>query len=259
LSVRLGPGDGGRILVHSFAGDDWQQCRDHVREKLDLASRRTSVTSGAELAALAGVHADTTAFVKRLWHGSERAAGTLVETYLRGRGMTCQIPPTIRFLPRCFHRESGTRPPAMAAAVQGPSRQIVALVRTWLKADGGGKAAVTPVRKTLGSCRGGAVRLGLAANHMAVAEGIETALSVMQASGVTCWAALGSNGLCALILPPLPLASVVTIAADNDHTRTGIAAAHDAAARWTAEGRTVRIALPPPGMDFNDLLCEGHQ
>ena len=85
LSVRLGPGDGGRILVHSFAGDDWQQCRDHVREKLDLASRRTSVTSGAELAALAGVHADTTAFVKRLWHGSERAAGALVETYLRGR------------------------------------------------------------------------------------------------------------------------------------------------------------------------------
>ncbi len=31
-------------------------------------------------------------------------------------------------------------------------------------------------------------------------------------------------------------------------------AAHSAAARWRLEGRSVRIARPPLGMDFNDML-----
>ena len=36
--------------------------------------------------------------------------------------------------------------------------------------------------------------------------------------------------------------------------RTMLAAALDAARRWVREGRTVRIARPPTGMDFNDVL-----
>ena len=44
-------------------------------------------------------------------------------------------------------------------------------------------------------------------------------------------------------------------AADHDANGTGERAAHDAAARWLAEGRRVRIAMPPePGADFNDVL-----
>ena len=34
----------------------------------------------------------------------------------------------------------------------------------------------------------------------------------------------------------------------------GEAAAVDCAWRWKGEGRRVRIARPPRGMDFNDLL-----
>ena len=58
-----------------------------------------------------------------------------------------------------------------------------------------------------------------------------------------------------LILPPLPLAATVVILADHDANGAGEHAARAAAARWLAEGRRVRIALPPePGTDFADLL-----
>jgi len=44
----------------------------------------------------------------------------------------------------------------------------------------------------------------------------------------------------------------VIVLADGDDP--GEAAARDCAWRWKREGRRVRIAHPPQGMDFNDLL-----
>ena len=42
------------------------------------------------------------------------------------------------------------------------------------------------------------------------------------------------------------------VLADGDDA--GEAAARDAALRWKREGRRVRIAHPPQGLDFNDML-----
>jgi hypothetical protein len=47
----------------------------------------------------------------------------------------------------------------------------------------------------------------------------------------------------------------VIVLADGDDP--GEAAARDCASRWQREGRRVRIARPPRGMDFNDLLLRG--
>ena len=44
----------------------------------------------------------------------------------------------------------------------------------------------------------------------------------------------------------------VTVLADGDEA--GEAAARECAWRWKREGRRVRIARPPRGLDFNDLL-----
>ena len=44
----------------------------------------------------------------------------------------------------------------------------------------------------------------------------------------------------------------VIVLADGDDP--GEAAAQECARRWTREGRRVRIARAPRGMDFNDLL-----
>ena len=86
-----------------------------------------------------------------------------------------------------------------------------------------------------------------------IAEGIETGLAATQACGVPAWAALSTSGMRALVLPPL--VHTVILLADHDVNGSGERAARAAADRWLAEGRRVRLALPPePGSDFNDLL-----
>jgi putative DNA primase/helicase len=78
----------------------------------------------------------------------------------------------------------------------------------------------------------------------------------MIASGWPGWAAISATGIERLILPPSPVASQVLIGADHDESSTGERAARAAAARWVAEGRRVRIALPPDvGSDWSDVLC----
>ena len=102
----------------------------------------------------------------------------------------------------------------------------------------------------LGPCRGGAVRLAPAGNVLMVGEGIETCLAAMQATGHPAWAALSTSGLSTLDLPH-DVRDVIVFADGDD---AGEAAARGAALRWKREGRRVRIAHPPQGMDFNDML-----
>ena len=95
----------------------------------------------------------------------------------------------------------------MVAAVQAPDRSITAIHRTYIRDDGRGKAGVAKPKMMLGSVNGGAVRLAYAAPKMVVAEGIETALSVLEATGLPVWAALSASYFLGLALPALPLAA----------------------------------------------------
>jgi hypothetical protein len=83
-----------------------------------------------------------------------------------------------------------------------------------------------------------------------VGEGIETCLAGMQATGLPAWAALSTSGLRSLDLPN-DVRDIIVLA---DGDEPGEAAAQDCGVRWKREGRRVRIARPPRGADFNDLL-----
>jgi putative DNA primase/helicase len=72
----------------------------------------------------------------------------------------------------------------------------------------------------------------------------------MQATGYTAWASLSTSGIRALDLPET-IRDLIVLADGDD---AGEAAARDCAWRWKREGRRVRVARPPQGMDFNDLL-----
>ena len=193
---------------------------------------------------------------RRLWSMCRLADGSVVEKYLHSRGIRVPIPASIRFLSGAWHSEARTSFPAMIAVVQDVTGRITGVHRTYLAVDGSSKAAVAPAKKMLGSCVGGAVRLAKIGSTLAITEGIETGLSVLQATGTPTWAALSASGLAALRLPPVPAAETVVVFADHDPA--GIAAAEAAMTRWHAEGRRVRLALPPkPGSDFNDVLRGG--
>jgi hypothetical protein len=138
----------------------------------------------------------------------------------------------------------------VALITRGTDDTPLAVHRTFLGRDGAGKAPVEPQKMMLGPCRGGAVRLSPAADVLMVGEGIETCFAAMQATGRAAWAALSTSGLRTLDLPDT--VREVIVLADGDEP--GGTAARDCAWRWKREGRRVRIARPPQGMDFNDLL-----
>lgn len=191
--------------------------------------------------------------VRELWIKAGPTPGSLVETYLRSRGIAVAIPATLRFLASARHSPSGLILPTMIAAITvWPDRKPCAVHRTFLAPDGLGKAKIDSPRMTLGPCVQGAVRLAEASDGVMVGEGIETCLAAMQATGRPAWAALSTSGMRRLLLPPH--VKEVTLLADAD--APGEAAAKDAAERWVREGRRVRIARPPRGKDFNDLLLE---
>ena len=247
LSIR---DEGDTVLTHCHGGCSQEAVID-VLKSHGLWKTRDADDRFAKIAIAKALKPHPRALA--LWREAVPATGTFVERYLRARGIICPIPPTIRFLRDAKHPE-GRFPAMLAAVARVPSQKIVAVHRTFLAHDGSGKAPVEPEKMSLGSVSGGAVRLTQAGEHLAVAEGIETALSVFLATGIPMWSALSADGIAALALPPLPLARTVTICADADDNGTGIKKAYKAAERWFVEGRIVRITCPPTGTDFNDIL-----
>ena len=185
-----------------------------------------------------------------IWESAKRAQGTLVEVYLASRGIHLAAPVALRFHPGLKHPSGGIWPAMVALVTRGSDGKPLAIHRTYLARDGIGKAPVEPQKMMLGPCRGGAVRLAKPGDVLMVGEGIETCLAAMQASGHPAWAALSTSGLRALDLPK-DVRDVIVLA---DGDEAGEAAARDCALRWQREGRRVRIARPPQGMDFNDML-----
>ena len=116
------------------------------------------------------------------------------------------------------------------------------------------KAATDAPKLTLGQLRHGGVWLSpfeSIGEQLAVAEGIETALSVMQLTRLPTVAALSAAGMQSLRWP----AQVrrLSIAADNDEA--GLKAATRLLERALRAGLQAQLKIPAKGKnDFNDLL-----
>jgi len=205
------------------------------------------------------------------WRNAAPAAGSLVERYLRSRGITCPPPAPIRFLPRQRNWSDGRTYPAMISLVQrvpgdedpGASRSAVSLIDAgahYTFLQGGGpdgpvrKATTDACKLTLGQLRHGGVWLTpveTIGEQLAVAEGIETALSVMQITKLPTVAALSAAGMRSLRWPSQ--VQQLWIAADNDEA--GLRAAEVLLGRALSAGLLAHIKVPTRGKnDFNDLL-----
>jgi putative DNA primase/helicase len=184
--------------------------------------------------------------------------GTAGQTYLAGRGLQVPDTPDLLFHPDLTYWDTRTGYPALVAIVRNAAGERIAIHRTYLAVDRAIKADVPKPRMMLGSVAGGAVRLGDVGEHgvVGLAEGIETALSVMQACpALPVWAALSSGNLEQIVLPPQVARGVLL--ADHDGEGVGLKVAERAAGRFHAEGRRVWIAHPPEaGDDFNDLFLK---
>ncbi len=206
----------------------------------------------------------------------EGIACTPVALYLAGRGIDLaelgRAPRALRFHTDAWCGEVRQGLPAMLAAITNGAGEHVATHRTWLAQDAAGqwrKAALQEPKKTLGSYAGGFIPLQRGASGkpmrtapegeaVAIAEGIETALSVALACPELRVIAAVSLGNMARIVLPAAVRTVI-VCADNDGAENDSAARAlaGAVAAFGKGGRRVRLARPPVGKDFNDTLQAG--
>lgn len=214
-------------------------------------------------------------FAAELWFKAKPWKGTPVERYLsvaRGVPVAEFASPlsSIRYEPDAVCGVTGEVMPAMLTAFSNGRGRIVGVHTTFLDPETGGKAKIERAKRFMGDCKGAVMRLtrgvhqisdvkasrdGLTGETLAVAEGIENALS---------WAALypdhrtwaaGSVDMIGSV--PLPACvSEILVLRDNDAPDSAAdAGLGRAVAKLTERAglRRVRVQAPPEQFkDFND-------
>ena len=159
LGIRLSRRAPDGFLVNSFAGDDPEACRAHVTALL----QQVSAGGPLEIAYNERTDAryttkDRTDFALKRWHQALPAAGTLVEIYFQSRGIIIPCPWSLRYYPALRHPSGETWPAMIGLVTNCMTGEAIAIHRTFLAADGKGKAPVKPNKMMLGPVRGGVIR-----------------------------------------------------------------------------------------------------
>ncbi|NOW48824.1 hypothetical protein FHW96_005014 [Novosphingobium sp. SG751A] len=192
---------------------------------------------------------------RRLVHMSQPIYGTLVQAYLRERGITdLRGTGSLHFHPRCYYRPDEQSPtetwPAMIAAVTDLDGKITGAHRTWLDPRRRDKAPIDTPRRAMGDLLGNAVHFGLGGEVMAAGEGIETVLSLRQVlPEMPMLAALSAAHLAAILFPDT--LRRLYIVRDNDPAGDG--ARDSLIERANAVGIEAIVISPELG-DFNEDL-----
>ena len=154
----------------------------------------------------------------------------------------------------------------MVCAIRDVLGNLVTLHRTYLTTQGQ-KVGFGPAKKLMPvpkgrTVNGASIRFGKIGRDgiVCLAEGVETALSVQQATGYPCFACVSAQGMAAATIPSD--ARVVFIFADNDRSNTGQKAACSLKTRLLNDGIPSVIFLPgndvltvsTKGTDWNDVL-----
>ena len=151
LSVTFIPSAPDGFLCNSFAGDRWDDCRDHVRAVLGIGPSRPDDHRRPlhQMAATPDAKRD---LAGSLWAEAKPIGRTPVETYLAGRGIlipqSVMCGEAIRFHPRCpFRLDSGKTvrlPTMLGAVVDIRTNEFRGVHRTALEPDGSSKAKLPP-------------------------------------------------------------------------------------------------------------------
>lgn len=211
-------------------------------------------------------------YIERLWQSAcpvrlHSAIQEPLVLYLKHRGLLALIDEerlvNIRFNRFCRIPESEQTFPGMIAAVRDIAGRLINVHSTLLTEDGFKAALEVPKRlckqpsdSTISGCT---IHFGEPKKVLALAEGIETALSVVVGTGLPCWSCISANGLISVQIPPE--VEHVYIYADKDRSGVGQEAAEKLRERLLSDGIHVDIVSVPyaipmntKGIDWNDVL-----
>lgn len=241
------------VIRESRGLADFKDAADEARAFLALPRWETEATAPKRNAARAP--ASSVEAAQRLFSISQPISGTLVEAYLRNRGITAlHGTGALRFHPRCYYRPDEYSLvetwPAMVAAVTDLDGRHTGVQRTWLAPDGTCKAPIETPRRAMGDLLGNTVRFGVSGDVMAAGEGIETILSLRCVlPGMAMAAALSAAHLAAILFPDM--LRRLYIVRDDDP------AGDDARDRLVERANAAEIeaiVLSPALGDFNEDL-----
>ena len=189
--------------------------------------------------------------VKEIIDESIDVQGTPGELYLKSRGITAEMPDCIRFRYNAWEPYGALV--AIATDVEGA---YLAVQQIYITNDG--KKAPLKVKKRTNKARDGwskksVVRLP-GKLPIVIAEGVETGLSIWQATGQETWVTLGVGNF---RHAPVPAGAEVIIASDgNDADSEAAEQTRKAGIALKEQGVKVLVAEPPQGQDFNDVLVQ---
>ncbi len=245
------------FIVNSFAGDDFRECRDHVRLLLGMSAfapqyadtaRCTASREAVEPIEPPSPNIDR---ARNIWRASVGIKRTIAEVYLARRALVLDGDDwhrVLRFNPSCpFGAE---RAPAMIALMRDiVSDEPRCIQRTRLTPDGH-----KIDRQMLGAAKGAAIKIDSSTKVscvLSIGEGLETCLSG-RAQGYTPAWAVGSAGAIATF-PVIAGITRLRIFAENDEANER--ARLECATRWAEAGHDVAYAIRPSvGKDLNDCL-----
>jgi putative DNA primase/helicase len=159
----------------------------------------------------------------------------------------------IRMAYQAHPAEKGSNYPVMAAKVSDHAGGGVSVHRTFLLPTGRKAGHLSPNKMLMQGVlpQGSAIRLFPVTDHMAVAEGIETALAAFLWTGIPTWSAINAP-LMKSFDPPKSVKKL-TIFSDNDANYTGQSAAYELARRLVM-GRNISVEVRVPPKKGEDWL-----
>lgn len=254
-SLALRDGEGGRLLVHCYAGCHPLDVLAQLRDLQLVESRRSR-----RLDDVAIVHRATTTVDHRVLDSALQIFAEAVEprrgpveTYFRVRGLG-GLPDDvvdIRYHPRC--PRGADRLPAMVALMRdASSNEPTGVHRTFVRYDGSGKAAVTPAKMMLGRAAGSVVKLTPDEDvlmGLGLSEGVEDGIAILNMGWRPIWACMSAGFMTRF--PILRGVEALSLFADAD--RAGQSAAESCAARWRRAGLSAAIVNPRSWKDFADM------
>lgn len=269
LSVKISATSANGFVVHSYCGDDWRACEEHVAQALGIRldhwrkpaepdpianmTRRVARRQAEEREATET--ADRQDRARAIWDQSLEPRGTVVEAYLTSRAL--RLPEEIagsvlRFHPRCPWL-NGSVPAMIAPFRNARTGEITGIHRTALTSD-----ARKIGRKMLGIAGGAAIMLDpdeAVTLGLTLGEGIETCLSAWLLGLRPVWA-LGSVDAIRTF-DVLPGIEGLTLLEETGDSGASARAVRECGSRWHRAGRAVEIVTPAVPGDLNDALQTG--